>query len=196
MQETERPCTEKWRWRGACRGPLLVNRRGVVDNLELGQMTNATSSRTSFFMPASRSRAQPTTRQRWLPLLLLALAAVSIVTYWRAPLTMEGGAMPAGGFDTAMLLTARRRAHSVALPLIAPAVVATARTAPTVPTAEPAPSTATTGHMLPHAEGGAPFSPGQSEQARVSVRMAIEKQRPPPGPVSYTHLTLPTILLV
>ena len=89
--------------------------------------------------------------------------------------------MPAGGFDTAMLLTARRRAHSVALPLIAPAVVATARTAPTVPTAELAPSTATTGHMLPHAEGGAPFSPGQSEQARVSVRMAIEKQRPPPG---------------
>ena len=101
--------------------------------------------------------------RRWASPLVLALALASLVTYWRSPATVAAD-RAVGRLDAAALLAARRRADSLTQELAAAPVRAIAADSP--------PSSAV---------GGAPFSPGQSEQARASVRMAIEKQRPPPG---------------
>ena len=101
--------------------------------------------------------------RRWASPLVLALALASLVTYWRSPATVAAD-RAVKRLDAAALLAARRRADSLTQDLAAAPLRATA--------ANSQPSSAV---------GGAPFSPGQSEQARASVRMAIEKQRPPPG---------------
>ena len=77
---------------------------------------------------------------------------------------------PRPSLDAAVLLRARRKAASS--PMSTSQQQQLAMHVQPLSFPPPAPSAAI---------GGAPFSPGQSDQAKISVKKAIDKQRPPPG---------------